>query len=350
MSRYLEVRERVLGAPRTWLVTGCAGFIGSNLAELLLSLGQEVVGLDNFSTGFRHNLDDVRASVGVRAASRFRFVEGDIRNLDVCRDACRGVDYVLHQAALGSVPRSIDDPIATNASNVDGFLNVLVAARDAGVARMVYATSSSTYGDDPTLPKREDVIGRPLSPYAVSKYVNELYAGVFQRAYGLEAVGLRYFNVYGRRQNPEGAYAAVIPRWTESLLSGGRCTIHGDGSASRDFCYVDNVLQANLLAATVEDADAVGQVYNVACGARTTLNQLFATIRGAVAAYRPEAAFAEPEYGPRRPGDIPHSHADISRIRERLEYEPDTDVAGRLRDTVAWFAGARAGAPASSAA
>lgn len=344
MSRYDEVRGALRERPRTWLVTGCAGFIGSNLAEALLGLGQEVVGIDNFSTGHRRNLDDVRAGAGQQAASRFRFVEGDVRDLDTCRAACRGVDFVLHQAALGSVPRSIDDPVATNASNVDGFLNMLVAARDAGVERFVYAASSSTYGDNPTLPKREDAIGRPLSPYAVSKYVNELYAGVFQRTYGLESVGLRYFNVFGRRQDPAGAYAAVIPRWIAALLRGEPCVINGDGDTSRDFCYIENVLQANLLAAVGGSGGADDAVFNVAYGGRTTLNELFATIRDGLAGLRPDVAGARPVYRDFRPGDVRHSQADVGKAARHLGYQPTHSAADGLRETLPWYASVLGGA------
>lgn len=324
--------------PRTWLVTGAAGFIGSNLVEHLLELGQTIVGLDNFSTGYRHNLDDVRTSVGPDAWARFRFVEGDIRDPETCRAVCGGVEHVLHQAALGSVPRSLEDPVATNASNVTGFLNMLVAARNARVRRFVYAASSSTYGDHPALPKVEDRIGRPLSPYAVSKYVNELYAGVFQRSYGLETIGLRYFNVFGRRQDPNGAYAAVIPKWVGSLLRGEPCRIYGDGETSRDFCHIDNVLQANLLAATVGDPAATDEVYNVAYGERTTLNELFRLIRDGLAEYCPDVASAMPLYGEFRTGDVRHSHADISKARMRLGYAPAFSVAAGMRRALDWYA------------
>jgi len=331
------VQDELRRQPRSWLVTGAAGFIGSNLVERLLSLGQLVVGLDNFSTGHRHNLDDVRACVGEEAWARFEFIDGDIRDLDACRRACDGVDYVLHQAALGSVPRSLADPIATNASNVTGFLNMLVAARDAKVKRFVYAASSSTYGDHPGLPKVEDKIGRPLSPYAVTKYVNELYADIFQRSYGIECVGLRYFNVFGRRQDPNGAYAAVIPKWVGQLLAGERCRINGDGETSRDFCYIENVVQANLLAAVVVGEGVTGEVYNVAVGDRTTLNQLYAAIRDGIARYRPEVAGLEPVYGDFRPGDVRHSQADVSKARQRLGYVPTHDVRRGLEEAVGWY-------------
>jgi UDP-N-acetylglucosamine 4-epimerase len=320
-------------------VTGAAGFIGSNLAQGLLELGQTVVGLDNFSTGYRHNLDDVRSCVGDAAWSRFRFIEGDIRDLETCRRACAGVDYVLHQAALGSVPRSLEDPVTSNASNVTGTLHMLVAARDSGVLRFVYAASSSTYGDHAALPKVEDRIGRPLSPYAVTKFVSELYAGVFQRSYGLQTIGLRYFNVFGRRQDPNGAYAAVIPRWVGNLLGGQACRLYGDGETSRDFCYIDNVVQANLLAATATDVGVTDQVYNVACGESTTLNELFRMIRDGLVAHRPEVGAVEPVYDSFRPGDVRHSLADISKARSRLGYSPRFSVADGLRRVLAWYAG-----------
>jgi UDP-N-acetylglucosamine 4-epimerase len=321
--------------PRTWLVTGAAGFIGSNLLERLLRLGQNVVGLDNFATGYRRNLEEARAASEGNGGS-FRFIEGDVRDLDTCRAACEGVDVVLHQAALGSVPRSIDDPLASHSINVDGFVHMLLASRDAGVKRFVYAASSSTYGDHPSLTKQEDAIGRPLSPYAVTKYVNELYAGVFQRTYGIETVGLRYFNVFGRRQDPSGAYAAVIPCWIGRLLRGLPCAVNGDGETSRDFCYVDNVVQANLLAATA-GPEATDQVYNVARGERTTLNQLFELLRAGLAARRPEIAWARPEYGPFRSGDVRHSLADISRARTLLGYEPTHSVQEGLEEALDWY-------------
>ena len=336
MSRYNAIQNDLRESPRTWLVTGVAGFIGSNLLESLLHLDQRVVGLDNFATGHRRNLDEVLYGAGDHAKN-FRLIEGDIRSLDTCRGACENVDYVLHQAALGSVPRSLDDPIATNQANIDGFLHMLVAARDAGVRRFVYAASSSTYGDHPGLPKVEDVIGRPLSPYAVTKYVNELYADVFHRAYGLSSVGLRYFNVFGRRQDPNGAYAAVIPKWIGNLLVGRECRINGDGETSRDFCYIDNVLQANLLAATSDRVESGHAVYNVALGARTTLNELFGMIVDGLAAYRPEVAGTRPVYAPFRPGDVRHSQANIDKIRADLDYQPTHSVAAGLRQSLHWY-------------
>ncbi len=321
----------------SWLVTGVAGFIGSNLLESLLNLGQKVVGLDNFSTGFQANLDGVRAQVGEEAWQRFTFLQADICDLDACHKAVDGVDYVLHQAALGSVPRSIEDPVRTNHSNIDGFLNMLVAARDAGVKRFVYAASSSTYGDHPGLPKVEDTIGAPLSPYAVTKYVNELYADVFARTYGMECIGLRYFNVFGPRQDPMGAYAAVIPRWFEALCKGTTCQINGDGETSRDFCYIDNTVQANLLAATVPDSAAANQVYNVAVGGCTTLNELFYQIRDLLAQGSSTIENLEPVYAEFRAGDVRHSQADISKGRQLLGYEPTHTVAQGLSATSEWF-------------
>ena len=338
MTRYELAEHELQTRPRRWLVTGAAGFIGSNLTEHLLRLGQTVVGLDNFSTGHRHNLDDVRDRVGAANWARFRFIEGDIRELTTCREACDGVELVLHQAALGSVPRSIENPIATSQTNIEGFLNMLVAARDAGVQRFVYAASSSTYGDHPGLPKVEDNIGKPLSPYAVTKLVNELYAGVFARCYGFRTIGLRYFNVFGRRQDPEGAYAAVIPKWAGNLLRGEPCTIYGDGETSRDFCYIDNVIQANVLAATSEEETATDQVYNVAYGDRTTLNELFRLIRDGLSMYCPAVAGTEPQYADFRPGDVRHSQADITKARTLLGYEPAYTAAQGLKGTVVWYA------------
>ena len=343
---YADLQARLQAAPRTWLVTGVAGFIGSHLLETLLRLGQTVVGLDNFATGHRHNLDDVRAQVGDARWARFQFIEGDIRDLADCRRACAGVDHVLHQAALGSVPRSIADPITSNAANVTGFLNMLVAARDAQVRRFVYAASSSTYGDHPGLPKVEDTIGKPLSPYAVTKYVNELYADVFARCYGLQTVGLRYFNVFGPRQDPNGAYAAVIPRWAAAMLAGAPVDINGDGETSRDFCFVANAVQANLLAATVDDADAVDQVYNVAVGDQTTLTELHRLLGDALGRARPGLQALAPVHRPFRAGDVRHSRADIGKARQRLGYQPSHDLRAGLAVAAGWFATQAAGMPA----
>ncbi len=338
MSALEQCGEQLRRQPRRWLVTGVAGFIGSNLLEELLRLGQPVVGLDNFATGKPANLEDVRAQVGEVAWGNFRFIEGDIRNLEDCRQACAGVDFVLHQAALGSVPRSIDDPLTSNAANVTGTLNMLVAARDAEVKRFVYAASSSTYGDHPGLPKVEETIGRPLSPYAVTKYVNELYAEVFGRCYGLEAVGLRYFNVFGRRQDPEGAYAAVIPRWIAALLRGETVYINGTGETSRDFCYVANAVQANLLAATTTDPAAVNQVYNVAVHARTDLNALYEKLRSRLLPLRSELASAKPVYRDFRPGDVLHSQADIGKAGRLLGYAPTHTIDLGLDEALEWYA------------
>lgn len=338
MSAFEECRQQLREQPRRWLVTGVAGFIGSNLLEELLQLGQEVVGLDNFATGKRANLEDVRAQVGEGAWANFRFIEGDIRELGDCRRACMDVDYVLHQAALGSVPRSIDDPLTSNAANVTGSLNMLVAARDAGVKRLVYAASSSTYGDHPGLPKVEERIGRPLSPYAVTKYVNELYAEVFGRCYGLESIGLRYFNVFGRRQDPDGAYAAVIPRWVAALLRAEPVYINGSGETSRDFCYVANAVQANLLAATTTDPQAVNQVYNVAVHARTDLNALYEKLRSRLQPLRPELAGARPVYRAFRKGDVLHSLADIGKAGRLLGYAPSHTIDQGLDEALAWYA------------
>lgn len=337
MNAYTELAATLQARPATWLVTGVAGFIGSNLLERLLALGQTVAGLDNFLTGHQENLDMVRDIVGAEAWSRFTFVEGDIRDLDTCRKLCRGVDHVLHEAALGSVPRSIDDPLLSNSCNITGFLNMLVAARDAGVQSFVYAASSSTYGDSQSLPKQEDHIGHPLSPYAVTKYVDELYADVFQRCYGFNSVGLRYFNVFGQRQDPFGAYAAVIPQWFASLLRGETVYVNGDGETSRDFCYIDNVVQANLLASFAQGA-AVNKIYNVAFGQRTTLNELFALIKEEVVRHRAEAAGAQAVHRDFRPGDVRHSLADISRARNLLGYDPQFDVRQGLRLAGDWYA------------
>ena len=325
------------GARHTWLVTGVAGFIGSNLLEALLTRGQDVVGLDNFSTGFQHNLDQVRAAVGSEAWSRFRFIEGDIRDLETCHEACAGVDIVLHEAALGSVPRSIDDPLTSHACNVTGFLNMLVAARDAKVKRFVYAASSAAYGDWPGLPKVEDQIGRPLSPYGAGKHMNEIYADTFGRCYGLETIGLRYFNVFGPRQDPDGAYAAVIPKWVAALLRNETVYINGDGETARDFCYIENVVQANLLAGTTDNPEAVGQVYNVAVGDSTTLNQLHDALCELLARHDPRFAPLPPVYRDFRPGDVRYSRADISKIQRLLGYQPTHDVDQGLERAIAWY-------------
>ncbi|SMP70972.1 SDR family oxidoreductase [Noviherbaspirillum suwonense] len=329
------LRARLLEQKATWLVTGCAGFIGSNLTETLLALGQEVVGLDNFSTGRQANLREVREAVGPAQWARFCFIEGDIRDSAVCAHATHGVDHVLHQAALGSVPRSIIDPATSNAVNVGGFVNMLVAARDAAVASFTYAASSSTYGDHPGLPKVEDRIGRPLSPYAVTKYVNELYADVFARCYGISATGLRYFNVFGRRQDPDGAYAAVIPKWVAAMIRGDDVVINGDGSVSRDFCHIDNAVQANLLAALAPQ-HARGQVYNVAVGDSTTLLELFDSLRAALLAHGVGYRRA-PLHRPPRPGDVQHSLADIGRAERQLGYAPGMRIRDGLALAMPWY-------------
>lgn len=332
-----ELAGRLMQRPRRWLVTGSAGFIGSHLLESLLSSGQTVVSLDNFATGHRHNLEQVRARVGEEAWARHRFVEGDIADSTTCASACQGIDVVLHQAALGSVPRSIKDPLATHRANATGFINMLVAAKDAGVRRFVYAASSSTYGDSQALPKVESVIGRPLSPYAVTKYLNELYADVFGRCYGLATIGLRYFNVFGPRQDPNGAYAAVIPRWMSALLHRQACVINGDGATSRDFCYVANAVQANLRAALADDQRAIGQVYNVAAGQRTTLLQLHQMLSSALSARRPGVTIDAPTFADFREGDVRHSLADIGKARQLLGYQPTHDVQQGLDEAVAWY-------------
>jgi UDP-N-acetylglucosamine 4-epimerase len=334
------MQHPALATAQTWLVTGAAGFIGSNLVEALLARGQRVVGLDNFSTGHRHNLELVRDAVGARDWRRFRLIEGDIRLLATCREGCAGVDHVLHEAALGSVPRSIDDPITTHASNVTGFLNMLVAARDAGVKRFVYAASSAAYGDHPALPKVERVVGRPLSPYGAGKHMNELYADVFGRCYGLPAIGLRYFNVFGPRQDPEGAYAAVIPKWIASMLRGETVYINGDGETSRDFCFVDNVVQANLLAATTRNPEALGQVYNVAVGEATTLSHLHAILRESLRARVPGIAIAPAVHRDFRPGDVRHSLADITKARTLLRYRPAFTAREGLERAMDWYVAA----------
>ena len=337
MQTYKECCDKLVARPEAWLVTGVAGFIGSNLLEHLLKLGQTVVGLDNFLTGYQKNLDMVEAIVGPEAWKRFTFIKGDIRDIDTCRKACKGVQHVLHEAALGSVPRSIDDPLLSNSCNIDGFLNMLVAARDEGVKSFVYAASSSTYGDSQELPKVEDKIGHPLSPYAVTKYVDELYADVCARCYGFTTIGLRYFNVFGQRQDPFGAYAAVIPQWFASLIRKETVFVNGDGETSRDFCYIDNVVQANLLASMASD-DARNKIYNVAFGQRTTLNELFALIREEVTGHLPEAASAEPTHRDFRAGDVRHSLADITRAKTLLGYNPQFDVRKGLRLAGDWYA------------
>ena len=334
--RFTSIQQELKNNPKSWLITGCAGFIGSNLLETLLNLRQTVTGLDNFSTGFQHNLDQVKEAVSPEAWQKFSFVEGDITDADTCQAVCKGQDYILHQAALGSVPRSVAAPLTTNDNNITGFLNMLTAARDAGVKRFVYAASSSTYGDHPTLPKREENIGNPLSPYAVTKLVNELYARVFASTYRFKSIGLRYFNVFGRRQDPNGAYAAVIPLWFGALIRKNKVYINGDGETSRDFCFIDNCVQANLLAATAND-DAADQVYNVAFGQRTTLNELFSLIRNRVARTLPDRAGITADYREFRPGDVRHSLADISKARNFLGYSPQYSVEEGLDMASLWY-------------
>lgn len=337
MTAYQTLLTALPSQPKTWLVTGVAGFIGSNLLETLLKLNQRVIGLDNFATGYQHNLDEVQSLVSVEQWANFRFIRGDIRQLSDCQVACKGVDYVLHQAALGSVPRSLEDPITTNSTNIDGFLNMLVAARDAQVERFVYAASSSTYGDHPALPKIEENIGKPLSPYAVTKYVNELYADVFARAYRFKSIGLRYFNVFGQRQDPNGAYAAVIPKWIDSMIKDEPVYINGDGETSRDFCYIDNAVQANLLAATTENPEATNQVYNVAVGDRTTLNELFWHLHENLLPRFAHLQGSEPTYREFRVGDVRHSLADVSKSARLLGYAPSHRIGKGLAATMQWY-------------
>jgi UDP-N-acetylglucosamine/UDP-N-acetylgalactosamine 4-epimerase len=335
--RYQQLRAELINAPHRWLVTGAAGFIGSHLLQSLLELDQHVVGFDNFSTGHRENLHEVARCVASDQWDRLRFIEGDIRDHDACLRACEGVDIVLHQAALGSVPRSIEDPITSNSVNIGGFVEVLTAARSAGVKRFVYAASSSTYGDHPGLPKVESVIGRPLSPYAVTKLANELYADVFANTYGFPSIGLRYFNVFGARQDPNGAYAAVIPKWIAAMIHNKPVYINGDGETSRDFCYVANAVQANLLAATTPDPAAVNQVYNVAVGQRTSLNELFERLRTLFAPRHAHLAGFAPIYRDFRAGDVRHSLADISKAKRLLEYEPTHAIGDGLSEAMGWY-------------
>ena len=338
MKTYEDAQQRIKARPRTWLVTGAAGFIGSHLAEALLRLGQPVVGLDNFATGKRENLELLARAAGEARMRSFRFIEGDIRSLDACRAACAGVEVILHQAALGSVPRSIEDPLGTHATNVTGFLNMLLAARDAGVARFVYASSSAVYGDHPILPKLEERIGAAVSPYGLSKYIDELYAGVFARCYGFSAIALRYFNVFGPRQDPESVYAAVVPAWIGALLRNQTAYVNGDGRAARDFCYIDNVVQANLLAATVEDPEALDQAYNVALGEQTSLNELFAMIRAGLAPRLPHLRTVRPVHREPRAGDVALSRADIAKAQRLLGYRPQVRIMQGLQRTIDWYA------------
>lgn len=335
MSKYQDVQQDLQQDPKVWLVTGVAGFIGSNLLEMLLKLGQKVIGLDNFATGHQYNLDEVKDLVTREQWARFSFIEGDIRDYATCQQAASGVDYVLHQAALGSVPRSIADPLTSNAANITGFLNMITASKEEGVKSFTYAASSSTYGGHPALPKIEENIGSPLSPYAVTKYVNELYAGVYARTYGFKAIGLRYFNVFGQRQDPNGAYAAVIPKWTAAMIQGDVVNINGDGETSRDFCFIENVVQMNILAATAEE-ESKDEVYNVAVGDRTTLNELHSLIKDALVK-NDVAVSLEPAYRDFRAGDVRHSQADISKAKNKLGYEPSHNIQSGIGKAMPWY-------------
>lgn len=333
--KFEEIKCSLSSKPETWLITGVAGFIGSNLLEALLKLNQRVVGLDNFATGHQENIDEVKRTVTEEQWAAFTFINGDIRDLDVCRQVVKGIDHVLHQAALGSVPRSIKDPITTNNTNITGFINMLVSSKDANVKSFTYAASSSTYGDHPALPKVEENIGNPLSPYAVTKYVNELYAQVFARTYGFKTIGLRYFNVFGKRQDPNGAYAAVIPKWTSAMINGESLFINGDGETSRDFCFIENVVQMNILAA-LSDETAKDQVYNVAVGDRTTLNQLFSALK--IALSENGISYSkQPEYKDFRAGDVRHSQADITKAKTKLGYEPTFRISEGIRKAMPWY-------------
>jgi len=336
-SLYNSQKTKLHKEPVRWLITGVAGFIGSNLLEHLLKLNQTVCGIDNFSTGKRKNFEEVQSLISAEQWARFKFIEGDIRSLAACKEACTDIDIVLHEAALGSVPRSLEDPITTNDNNISGTLNVFVAARDCKVKRIVYAASSSTYGDHPGLPKVEEYIGKPLSPYAVTKYVNELYADVFARCYGMETIGLRYFNVFGPRQDPDGAYAAVIPKWIDAMIKNVPLYINGTGETSRDFCYIENVVQMNLLAATADNSDAVNQVYNTAVNGRTTLNELFELLRMRLEKDYPHLRDFRPIYREFRAGDVRHSQADISKAQRLIGYAPTYAVAQGLDAALTWY-------------
>ena len=341
MTKFEHLQEYLTNNQKTWLVTGVAGFIGSNLLEKLLILNQKVVGLDSFDTGYQHNIDqalqDVQNTTGKDLSNNFYFINGDIRNSRDCNQACDGVDYVLHQAALGSVPRSIEDPLGTNEANIDGFINMLVASRDAKVKRFVYAASSSSYGDNTDLPKIENIIGNPLSPYAVSKLVNELYASVFAKNYDFKTIGLRYFNIFGKRQDPNGAYAAVIPRWIASVLNNEDVYINGDGETSRDFCYIDNAVQSNILAAMTENNEAIDQIYNVALNDRTSLNDLHRMIEDKIIQRVQDIEKKEPIYRDFRPGDVRHSQASVDKAYKLLEYRPKYKISDGLDETIDWY-------------
>lgn len=335
MPTYLSAQKKLLNHPKVWLITGVAGFIGSNLLETLLQLNQTVIGLDNLSTGKKDNLSEVQSLVSKKQWSKFKFIKGDISNLKTCKVACKNIDYVLHQAALGSVPRSIKDPIRTNKSNISGFLNILQAAKDAEVKSFVYAASSSTYGDHSALPKREHITGKPLSPYAVTKYVNELYADVFQKSYGFDSIGLRYFNVFGKRQTPNSAYAAVIPKWVDAMVKNRQIFINGDGTTSRDFCFIENAIQANILAATASKKSALNQVYNIAVGDRTSLNQLYNELKKII--FQQTSIFHEKLiYRDFREGDVKHSQADITKAQKLLGYKPTHKVQDGLTKVAIW--------------
>jgi UDP-N-acetylglucosamine 4-epimerase len=335
VSEFEKLCEQLASSPKKWLITGVAGFIGSNLLETLLKLGQTVVGLDNFATGHQRNLDEVKSTVSEEQWANFSFIEGDIRDYDTCKNAVENIDYVLHQAALGSVPRSIADPLTSNAANVSGFLNMLQAAKEANVDSFTYAASSSTYGDHPALPKVEENIGNPLSPYAVTKYVNELYANVYARTYGFKSIGLRYFNVFGKRQDPNGAYAAVIPKWTAAMIEGEDVFVNGDGETSRDFCFIENTVQMNILAACAND-QAKDQVYNVAVGDRTTLNDLYKSIASSLKNNGIEVS-NEPVYRDFRAGDVRHSQADISKAKQKLGYDPKFNIGAGIDKAMPWY-------------
>lgn len=335
MNRYEEIKNKLRKNPKRWLITGVAGFIGSNLLESLLKLDQNVVGLDNFATGYKHNLDEVKSLVSASQWSRFEFKHGDIRDYEVCIESTKGVDYVLHQAALGSVPRSISDPLSVNSTNISGFLNVLQASKEEGVRSFTFAASSSTYGDHPALPKVEENIGNPLSPYAVTKCVNELYASVYARSYGFKAIGLRYFNVFGKRQDPNGAYAAVIPKWIASMIQDEEVFINGDGETSRDFCFIENTIQMNILGATAPD-EAKNQIYNVAVGERTSLNNLYAAIKNSLSTYDIHVE-ADPTYRDFRSGDVRHSQADISKAKHGLGYNPEFTLLEGIEKAMPWY-------------
>ena len=341
ISKLEQLKEQLKEGQKTWLITGNAGFIGSNLTEFLLDNNQKVIGLDNFSTGYRHNIEDVLKSVGEEKAKNFTFIEGNIADIEICTKACQGADIVLHQAALGSVPRSIDDPITSNRSNITGFLNMITAAKDAGIKRFVYASSSSVYGDSKELPKVEERTGNVLSPYAAMKATNELYGSVFHKVYGMETLGLRYFNVFGRRQDPNGAYAAVIPKWVASMLKGEDVFINGDGETSRDFTYIDNVIQMNVLAGLTENPKAFGEAFNVAVGGRNTLNELFNLIKDqlnkSAKDYQLSTINQEPIYRDFRPGDIRHSNADISKAKRLVGYEPTHDIYQGMEEAIVWY-------------